>query len=135
MAENKTYETDASVADYFAAIDDPVRRADCIALDKLMSKVSKKPPKMWGAAIVGYGNHHYKYESGREGDICQIGFSSRKGDISVYLSSEYPEKEQLLAQLGKHKIGKSCLYIRKLADVDLKVLEQMIKCSIKATTR
>ncbi len=132
MAENKTKQTDASVADYFAAIEDPVRRADCIALDKLMSQVSKKPPKMWGAAIVGYGSLHYKYESGREGDICQIGFSARKGDISLYLSSQYPEKEQLLAQLGKHKMGKGCLYIRKLADVDLKVLEQMIKCSVSA---
>jgi hypothetical protein len=132
MAENKTKSTEASVNDYFAAIADPVRRADCVTLDQLMSKLSQQPPKMWGTAIVGYGSIHYQYESGREGDICQIGFSSRKGDISVYLCGQFPEKEQLLAELGKHKMGKGCLYIRRLVDVDIKVLEKLISCSLKS---
>jgi len=132
MAENKTKETNASVDDYFASIEDPVRRSDCLIIDKLMTKACKKPPKMWGPGIVGYGSIHYKYESGREGDICMIGFSSRKSDISVYLPAQFPEKEQLLPKLGKHKMGKGCLSIRKLADVDEKILEQLIVSSLKS---
>jgi hypothetical protein len=132
MAENKTKETTASVDDYFAAIEDPARRSDCMTIDMLMTKISKRPPKMWGPGIVGYGSIHYKYESGREGDICMIGFSSRKSDISVYLSGQFPEKEQLLAKLGKHKMGKGCLSIRTLSDVDTKILEQLIACSLKS---
>lgn len=126
MAENKTKETDASVADYLAKIESVARRQDCEALAKLMTKATKHIPKMWGPSIVGFGSYHYKYDSGREGDSCLTGFSSRKGDISIYLTSGFPDREELLAKLGKHKVGKACLYIRKLSDVDLKVLEQLI---------
>ncbi|MBS1910866.1 MAG: DUF1801 domain-containing protein [Bacteroidetes bacterium] len=126
MAENKTRPTDASVADYLAAIDDEARRKDCEALAALMKKASRHPAKMWGSSIVGFGSYHYKYESGREGDMCLVGFSSRKGDISLYGLRSAPNHEELMAQLGKHKTGKGCLYIRKLSDVDLKVLEKLV---------
>ena len=126
MTENKTKATDASVARYLSAIQDEARRKDCEALAKLMTKATKEPPKMWGTSIVGFGSYHYKYESGREGDSCLTGFSSRKGDISVYLVGAVLEQVELLAKLGKHKLGKGCLYIRQLSDVDLKVLEQLI---------
>ncbi len=131
MAENKTKETEASVEDYLAAIDDPIRQSDCRAIAKLMGKVTKQKPKMWGSSIVGFGSYHYVYESGREGDSPLVAFSSRKGDISLYLSSTYDRREEHLAKLGKHKTGKACLYVRKLADIDIKVLEAMIADSFK----
>ena len=126
MAENKTKATEESVEDYLAAIEDGARRADCESLAKLMTKATKYPPKMWGTSIVGFGSYHYKYESGREGDSCLTGFSSRKGDISLYLVASFPGQEELLAKLGKHKMGKGCLYLRKLSDVDLAVLEKLV---------
>lgn len=130
MAQNKTQLSDASVQDYLSAIEDPVRRKDCEALSKLMSKASGHPPKLWGSSIVGFGSYHYVYESGREGDSCIVGFSSRKGDISVYLLASFPQREELLAKLGRHKTGKGCLYLRTLADVDSKVLEQLVAASV-----
>jgi len=126
MAENKTKVTEVSVESYLAAIPDEARRKDCEALAKLMTKATKQKPKMWGTSIVGFGSYHYRYESGREGDSCVTGFSSRKGDISLYLVADFPGREELLAKLGKHKTGGGCLYIRTLGDVDLKVLEQVI---------
>jgi len=126
MAENKTKETDASVKDYIAAIPDDGRRKDCQALVELMTRATKHPPKMWGSSIVGFGRYHYKYESGREGDMCLVGFSSRKGDISVYGLNAARSHETLLPKLGKHKAGKACLYLRRLSDIDLKVLEKLI---------
>jgi len=130
MAENKTQATEASVEDHFAAIQDVARRKDCEALAKLLKKVTKQPAKMWGTSIVGFGNRHYKYESGREGDICLVGFASRKGDIAIYGTGSAPERDEILARLGKHKTGKGCLYIRRLAEVDLTVLEELVKASI-----
>jgi hypothetical protein len=135
MAENKTKPTAASVTDYFAAIDDDARRKDCEALSRLMTKASKQKPTMWGTAIVGFGRHHYKYESGREGEMCLIGFASRKGDISIYGLGDFPAKEKLLAKLGKHTMGKGCLYVRRLDDVDTKVLEQLLVGSIAERKR
>ena len=126
MAENKTKATDVSVESYLSNIGDESRRKDCEALSKLMSKVTKDKLKMWGTSIVGFGTYHYKYESGHEGEAPLAGFASRKGDITLYLASGFPEQEELLAKLGKHKTGKGCLYIRKLSDVDLKTLEQLI---------
>ena len=135
MAENKTKVTNASVDDYLAAIEDSTRRADCTALVKLMVEITKQPPVMWGSSIVGFGSYHYKYESGREGDACVTGFSSRKGDISVYLSASGAQQEQLLAKLGRHKMGKACLSIRRLSEIDLKVLEQLIADSVAEVRR
>ena len=126
MAENKTKATDASVKDYLAAIEDGTRRKDCEALADLMTKATKHPPKMWGPSIVGFGSYYYRYESGREGDSCLVGFSSRKGDISVYGLNAAVDASDLLARLGKHKAGKGCVYIRTLADVDLKVLAKLV---------
>ena len=98
MAENKTKETDASVDSYFAAINNEARRKDCEALAKLMAKATKHPPKMWGSSIVGFGSYHYQYESGREGDMCLVGFSPRKSDISVYGLKAAPSHEELIAK-------------------------------------
>jgi hypothetical protein len=135
MAENKTKETDASVNDYIAAIPDEGRRKDCQALVQLMARATKHAPKMWGSSIVGFGSYHYKYESGHEGDMCLVGFSSRKGDISVYGLNATRSHEALLPKLGRHKAGKACLYIRRLSDIDLKVLEKLIADAAAATKR
>src|ERR1051326_7441814 len=126
MAENKTKETNASVESYFAAIGDDTRRKDCQALAKLMTRATGYPAKMWGPSIVGFGSYHYKYDSGREGDSCLVGFSSRKGDISLYGLKAADGAEALLASLGKHKAAKGCMYIKTLADVDVTILEKLI---------
>lgn len=135
MAENKTKPTGASVESYFSAIEDDTRRKDCRALAKLMTQATKQQPKMWGTSIVGFGSYHYKYPSGREGDSCLTGFSSRKTDISIYLTGSFPRHDELLAKLGKHKMGKACLYVRKLSAVDLKVLEKLIVGSVAEINR
>ena len=135
MAENKTKETDASVEAYLAAIEDEVRRAECRALAKLMTKITKLPPRMWGTSIVGFGSYHYRYASGREGNAGLTGFSSRKGSIAVYLVASFEGQNELLAQLGRHKMGKACLYIRRLADVKLKLLEQLVAGSVAEIRR
>jgi hypothetical protein len=135
MAQNKTLATEASVESYLSAIEDEARRKDCEDLAKLMTKATKQQPIMWGTSIVGFGSYHYKYESGREGDACLTGFSSRKGDISIYLVASFSGQEELLTKLGKHKMGKGCLYINKLSDVDLEVLEQLIIGSVAERKR
>jgi hypothetical protein len=126
MTENKTKVTDASVQTYLAAIEDATRQEDCQALVELMTKAAGHPPKMWGPSIVGFGRYHYRYESGREGDMCLVGFSSRKGDISVYGLHSAVNADELLAKLGKHKAGKGCVYIKTLVDVNLNVLAQLV---------
>lgn len=130
MAENKTKATLASVADYLNAITDDARRADCVALSQLMTAATGEPAVMWGAAIVGFGSYHYKYDSGHEGDCCATGFSSRKGDISIYLTAAVLEQEELIAKLGKFKVGKGCLYIRRLSDVDQETLGALIRATL-----
>lgn len=132
MAEAKTKPTAASVAAYLAAIEDPRRRADCEAIGQIMRQVTGQEPKMWGAGIVGFGHYRYTYASGHSGESCQTGFAARKGDISVYLVAEGPDQQALLARLGKHKMGKACLYLRRLDDVDLPVLQALIAGSVAA---
>lgn len=132
MSENKTKASDASVDAYLKAIEDPARRTDCQALVRLMQTITGERPRMWGSNIVGFGSYHYRYESGREGDSCATGFSSRKTDISVYLTADFAGQEALLARLGKHKMGKACLSIRRLSDVDIDVLEQLVAGSVEA---
>ncbi len=132
-AENKTKQTEASVEEYLANIADETRRADCMALVKLMSGVTRKPPKMWGSSIVGFGSYHYRYASGREGDMCLAGFSSRKGDLTVYVITA--GQEALLKKLGRHKVSKACLYIKRLSDVDVKVLRQLVAASVAEVRR
>jgi hypothetical protein len=126
MAENKTKMTEASVSGYLSAIEDEGRRKDCEALAQLMTRATKMQPKMWGTSIVGYGNYHYKYPSGHEGDSCLTGFSSRKAAITIYVMGDFPGKRELIVRLGKYKMGKGCLYIKKLNNVDPIVLEQLI---------
>jgi hypothetical protein len=135
VAENKTKATGESVAEYLSAIEDESRRKDCEALAKLMTKATKQKPKMWGTSIVGFGSYHYKYESGREGDTCLVGFSSRKGDISIYGLADFPGQDKLFSKLGKHKMGKGCLYVRKFVDIDPKVLEQLVAGSVAERKR
>jgi hypothetical protein len=124
--EAKTKPTALSVAAYLDAIDDEARRKDCKTVAALMKKVTGCAPRMWGASIVGFDHYHYKYPSGQEGDMCLLGFSSRKAALVVYMQDGYDEAGALLARLGKHKLGKSCLYINRLADIDIAVLEQML---------
>ena len=131
-AELKTKATEVSVADYIAALPETPRRDDAAALDALYRKVTEFEPKMWGPSIIGYGSYDYKYDSGREGTFCRAGFSPRKAAHTLYVLDGMAESAPvaaLLGKLGKHTTGKGCLYIRKLADVDLAVLEQLIAMS------
>lgn len=131
MGENKTKPSDTSVAGFIARVDGEERRADCEALVALMQRVTGEPAVLWGEAIIGFGSYHYRYASGREGDAPLAGFSPRKGDISVYLSCDAAAASALLATLGRHRIGKSCLYLRRLADVDMAVLEQLVVAAME----
>jgi hypothetical protein len=135
MAENKTKPTAVGVESYFSTIHDQARRSDCEELSRLISQATHQPATMWGTSIVGFGSYHYRYESGREGYSCLTGFSSRKSDIAIYLLASFPERDELLSKLGKHKLGKGCLYLRKLADVDLNILEQLIIASVAERKR
>lgn len=135
MAEAKTKRTEASVADYVKRAGDAERQKDCAALVKMMKRAAKAEPKMWGTAIVGFGSYHYKYESGREGDSCIVGFASRKAAIVIYGLADFAAKAKLLAKLGKHEVSGGCLYVRRLDDVDTKVLEQLLVGSIAERKR
>ena len=128
MAENKTKPTAADVTAFLAGIAAP-RRSDAETVIGLMERVTGLPPQMWGPSIIGFGSYHYTYESGHSGTAPRIGFSPRKAAITFYLTSGYPMRDDLLARLGKHKVGKGCLYVNKLADVDGAVLEQVIAAS------
>lgn len=130
MAELKTKQTEASVGEYLDAIEDPRRRADCGAITALMRQVTKCEPKMWGPSIVGFGSYHYRYETGHEGDACLVGFSSRKPEIVVYIAEEFEAREKLLEELGKHRTGKVCIYFKRLTDIDVVVLEELVKASV-----
>ena len=129
MAANKTLETDAGVAAFVATVADDTQRADAETLMSVMARASGCPPKMWGPSIIGFGSYHYHYESGREGDSLRIGFSPRKGKTVVYIADGFPKHAALLISLGKHKTGKSCLYIKRLSDVDETVLADLITAS------
>jgi hypothetical protein len=129
MATNKTTETTASVKEYISNIADEGRRKEVAAIVKLMQEASGLKPKMWGAVIVGFGSYHYKYASGREGDAPKAGLASRSNAIVLYFALG-EKKEELLAQLGKHKIGGGCIYIKSLSDIDKEILGTMTKISI-----
>lgn len=133
MPENQTRPTGASVSRFIAGIENDTRRRDAKRVIAMMRKASGVQPKMWGPAIVGFGSQHYKYESGREGDMPQMGFSPRKQNLSLYLAK--PEDPADLNALGKHSTSVSCLYIAKLADIDEKVLERMIVKAWKRAAR
>jgi len=130
MAELKTKLTNASVDKFLKGVKDEQTRADCYQIIEMMNKATKAEPKMWGTSIIGFGNIHLKYESGRELDWFPIGFSPRKQNITLYLTGGLEQKE-LLDKLGKYSTGKGCLYIKKLSDVDIKVLNKLITTSVK----
>jgi hypothetical protein len=132
MAENKSKPTKASVAAFIDAVTDRARRADAKALVRLMQSAAGEKPRMWGPSIIGFGSCHYRYESGREGDMPLIGFSPRKAATVLYNVTRSSDSQALLAKLGKHTTGKGCLYIKKLVDVDQGVLEAMIVKSLAA---
>ena len=135
MAEAKTKPTPGSVKAFLDAIEDDQRRKDCKTLVAMMTRVTGCPAKMWGPSIVGFGTYHYKYASGHEGDSCLVGFASRASAISVYLYPGDKGAAALFKALGPHKFGKACLYLKRLADVQLSVLEQLVALSVADTTR
>lgn len=135
MAENKTKPTDASVEDYIASRANEQQRADCQELMALLQRVTQRPPTMWGPSIVGYGVYRYTYESGRTGEAPVAGFAIRGRELVVYLLAEGDEQKSLLSKLGKHKMGKSCLYFKRLADLDKSVLEQLVANSVAEVRR
>jgi hypothetical protein len=130
MTENKTKPTSASVTEFVNAIEDPQKRADARKVAAMMRRATGKRAKMWGSSIVGYGTYHYRYDSGREGDFLLTGYSPRKQALTVYILAGFERFGPLMKKLGKYKTGKSCLYIKRLADVDENVLEQLINESV-----
>jgi hypothetical protein len=135
MAETKTKLTGASVDAYLASRASPEQLADCRAIMAMCRRVTKQKPKMWGPSIVGYGSYTYRYESGHSGDACLVGFAVRGRELVVYLVAESPEQLDRLARLGRHRMGKSCLYFKRLADLDAKLLEALIADSVSEVRR
>jgi hypothetical protein len=127
MAENKTRPTKQSVAKFLNGIEDEQKRRDAKRIDKLFRRVTGVKPTMWGPSIVGYGTYHYKYDSGREGDFMRLGFSPRKQNFSLYIMPGFKKYDTLLEELGKHKTGVSCLYVKRLDDIDFGVLENLAR--------
>ncbi len=125
--QNKTVATDHDVMSYFYSIEDQQKHDDSITLNKLFQKITKNDPIMWGNTIVGYSSYQYKYDSGREGDMCRTGFSARKNAITIYCMSGFSQQDDLLQQLGRYKLGKSCLYVKRLSDINMEILSLIIE--------
>jgi len=133
MAALKTQPREESVTEFLDRIEEEARRTECYALLDMMKRVTKTDPRIWGSGVVGFGNYHYKYASGQEGDWFITGFAPRKAELTVYITAGVERFPKLLAKLGKHKAGKGCLYIKKLSDVNLAVLEELVGKSIEWT--
>ena len=131
MAELKTKPTKASVEKFLNQVPDEMRREDCFKVAKMMEEITGEKPQMWGPSIVGFGSYHYKYSSGQEGDWPITGFSPRKQDLTLYIMPGFAEQRDLMTQLGKHRTGKSCLYIKRLSDVHVPTLKKIIRDSVK----
>jgi len=131
MAEMKTRPTNASVDKFLNQVPDEARREDCFKIVKMMEEITGEKPRMWGPSIVGFGSYHYKYASGQEGDWPITGFSPRKQDLTLYIMPGFAEQSDLMTQLGKHRTGKSCLYIKRLDDVDGRVLSRLVRESVR----
>ena len=129
MSENKTRPTDQNVIGFFNSVDNKTRREDGFALLEMMEEITGEAAVLWGSSIIGFGSYHYRYESGREGDMPLVGFSPRKQSMTLYIMPGFDDYDELLSELGKHKTGKACLYINKLADVDEDVLRKLISDS------
>ncbi|MCM3408582.1 DUF1801 domain-containing protein [Metabacillus litoralis] len=135
MYEQKTKENDKSVIEYIESVESPKKREDAYKLLAIFTEVSGYQAKMWGPSIIGFGKYHYKYSTGHKGDAPLVGFSPRKAKISLYFATGDSEREKLLEKFGKHTSGKACVYINKLADIDTKVLEELISQSINFLRR
>lgn len=135
MPENKTQPTDASVSDYIASRASDEQRADCAVLMAMFQRLTGEPPTMWGPSIVGHGRYRYTYDSGRSGEACLAAFAIRGRELVVYLSCDGQDQQALLARVGKHRMGKSCFYFKRLADLDTAVLEQLVAGSIAEVRR
>lgn len=135
MSDNQTRPTDVPVETYLQGIEPPEKQADCREIGRMMAAATGSPATMWGPGIVGFGQYHYKYGSGREGDAPVTGFASRKRNITLYCMSGLDDSDELLGRLGKHKTGKACLYINSLADVDRAVLKEIIEKSVEYVKR
>ena len=133
-SQNKTVPTNQDVFDFLVSLDSKQQK-DSQTLIEIMQKISNKPPVMWGSSIIGFGSLHYKYESGHEGDMPELGFSPRKGKLSLYITDNAEKYPEIRARLGKHKISKACIYVQKLSDVDIHVLEELILVAYRDTTR
>jgi hypothetical protein len=123
---NKTQPTTADVTAFIERVENAERRADAQVLVELMGRISGAPATLWGPTIIGFGSYHYRFDSGREGDMCVVGFSPRKAETVVYVVAGFAEYQELLARLGKHRTGQSCLYIKRMADIDMAVLEEIV---------
>jgi hypothetical protein len=135
MAELKTKPNDQSVVSFLKSIADEQKRRDCFTLLDIMKQITKTQPKMWGSSVVGFGSYHYRYESGREGDWFLTGFSPRKQNLTLYIMAGFEQYDELLKKLGRHTTGKSCLYVKRLADIDLPTLKNLIRQSVRHMTR
>lgn len=135
MSQNKTAPTDQAVQDFIASVEPAAKQEDALILDRLFRDVTGYQPVMWGPSIIGYGQYHYIYDSGRKGDFLATGFSPRKAKHSIYIMPGYADFTEILARLGKHKMGKSCLYVNKLADIDLEVLAELIRAGLADLNR
>lgn len=135
MAELKTKQTDQDVLAFLNRIENEQRRQDCLAVLQLMQEVTGFEPRMWGESMVGFGSYHYKYATGREGDAMLVGFSPRKDNLTLYLMIGFEQHDSLMSQLGKFKTGKSCLYVKKLSDIDTQVLRQLVQQSVDHTLK
>ena len=131
MSENKTRPNGASVTSFLDAVEDETKRKDCYTVLELMKNITGEPPVMWGSSIVGFGSYHYTYNTGREGDMPLTGFSPRKQNLTLYIMAGFDRYKERMEKLGRHKTGKSCLYLKKLADVDINVLTEIITLSYK----
>ncbi|UZD90088.1 DUF1801 domain-containing protein [Cognatishimia activa] len=130
-AQNKTVASGEDPRDFLLKVEHPTRREDGLVLLDLFTEVSGFEPVMWGPSIIGFGRYHYIYESGREGDFLATGFSPRKSNLSIYIMPGYQDYSEIMGRLGKHKLGKSCLYVNKLADIDLDVLRELVGAGLK----
>ena len=129
MSQNKTRPNTTSVTSFLDSVEDEIQRKDSYTLISIMKEITREEPVMWGPSIIGFGSYHYKYDSGREGDMLITGFSPRKQNLSLYIMAGFAKYEELMQKLGKHKTGKSCLYIKRLSEINMDVLTELIKVS------
>ena len=132
--QNKTVINENSVDDFLNSVQDEEKKKDCLEIKAMMEQISGEPAKMWGTSIIGFGTYHYKYESGREGDFMKTGFSPRAQNLSLYIMTGFERHDEIVEKLGKYKTGKSCIYVKRLSDIDRDVLNELISASYKYMT-